>query len=93
MVVRCSLVRKEPPENRKENRPTWLPTTTKSAPTSRNQDRSLEALKFTGAPDARSLVTDADALDEGLTHGGEIISVELIVQVIPQAKDEFTCSS
>ncbi len=61
-----------------------------------SQDRSLEALKSEKAPNARSVVTEleeADALDEGLTPGGEIVSEELIVQVIPQAADEFTCYS
>lgn len=32
---------------------------------------------------------EADVLDEGLTPGGEIVSEELIVQVIPQGKDEW----
>jgi hypothetical protein len=61
-----------------------------------SQDSSLEALKFASTPDARSVVTEldeADALDEGLTPGGEIVSEELIVQVIPQGADEFTCSA
>jgi hypothetical protein len=61
-----------------------------------SQDRSLEDLQSANAPDARSVVTEldeADVLDEGLTPGGEIISDELIVQVIPQAADEFTCYS
>lgn len=61
-----------------------------------SQDRSLEALQSANAPDARSVVTEldeADALDDGLTPGGEIVSEELIVQVIPQAADEFTCYS
>ena len=61
-----------------------------------SQDNSLEALKSASAPDARSVVTEldeADALDEGLTPGGEIVAEELIVQVIPQGADEFTCSS
>jgi len=47
-----------------------------------SQDSSLEALKSASAPDARSVVTEldeADALDEGLTPGGEIVSEELIV--------------
>ena len=59
-----------------------------------SQERSLEDLQSANAPDARSVVTEldeADSLDEGLTPGGEIISDELIVQVIPQAADEFTC--
>jgi hypothetical protein len=60
------------------------------------QERSLEDLQSANAPDARAVVTgldEADALDEGLTPGGETISEELIVQVIPQAQDEFTCYS
>ncbi|MDQ0767302.1 hypothetical protein QF031_000051 [Pseudarthrobacter defluvii] len=60
------------------------------------QERSLEDLQTVNAPDARSVVTEldeADALDDGLIPGGEIISDELIVQVIPQAADEFTCYS
>jgi hypothetical protein len=61
-----------------------------------SQDCSLEALKSASAPEARSVVTEleeADALDEGLTPGGETVSEELIVQVVPQGADEFTCSS
>lgn len=61
-----------------------------------SQDRSLEALKSANAPDARSVVNEldeADALDEGLTPGGEIVAEELVVQVVPQGRDEFTCSS
>jgi hypothetical protein len=61
-----------------------------------SQDRSLEDVQSANAPDARSVVTEldgADGLDEGLTPGGEIISDELIVRVIPQAADEFTCYS
>lgn len=61
-----------------------------------SQDRSLEALQSANAPDARSVVNEleeVDALDEGLTPGGEIVSEELIVQVIPQGRDAFTCYS
>jgi hypothetical protein len=61
-----------------------------------SQERSLEALQSANAPDARSVVSEleeTDALDTGLTPGGEIVSEELIVQVIPQAADEFTCYS
>ncbi|MFJ5692799.1 DUF4193 domain-containing protein [Arthrobacter sp. NPDC093125] len=61
-----------------------------------SQERSLEDLQSANASDARSLIAEldeADALDDGLTPGGEIISDELIVQVIPQAADEFTCYS
>ncbi|WP_024366995.1 DUF4193 domain-containing protein [Arthrobacter sp. TB 26] len=61
-----------------------------------SQDRSLEALQSANAPDARSVVRDpdeSDAMDEAMTPGGEIVAEELIVQVIPQAGDEFTCYS
>ena len=60
-----------------------------------SQDSSLEALKSANAPDARSVVLDLDQAD-GLDQagpGGEFISEELTVQVIPQADDEFTCYS
>jgi hypothetical protein len=30
-------------------------------------------------------------LDEAMTPGGEFVAEELIVQVIPQAEEEFTC--
>ena len=61
-----------------------------------SQDRSLEALQSANAPDARSVVSEldeSDALDDAMTPGGEIVAEELIVQVIPQAADEFTCYS
>ena len=51
-----------------------------------SQDRSLEALQAANAP-------ESDSLDEGHTPGGEIVSEELIVQVVPQGEDEFTCYS
>ena len=61
-----------------------------------SQERSLEALQSANAADARSVVRDldeADALDDAMTPGGEFVAEELIVQVIPQAGDEFTCYS
>ncbi|MHA7222020.1 DUF4193 domain-containing protein [Arthrobacter sp. RHLT1-20] len=61
-----------------------------------SQDRSLEALQSENAPDARSVVRDldeADSLDGSIAPGGEFVAEELIVQVIPQAQDEFTCYS
>ena len=61
-----------------------------------SQDRSLEALQSENAPDARSVVREldeSDALDEGITPGGEFVAEELVVQVVPQAADEFTCYS
>jgi hypothetical protein len=61
-----------------------------------SQDRSLEALQAANAPDARRVVTEldeSDVLDEGHTPGGEIVSEELTVHVVPQGEDEFTCYS
>ncbi len=61
-----------------------------------SQDRSLEALQSANAPDARSVVREldgSDALDEDTTPGGVFVAEELIVQVIPQADDEFICYS
>ena len=61
-----------------------------------SQENSLEALQSANAPDARAVVLEldeADALDGAGVPGGEFIAEELIVQVIPQAEDEFTCSS
>ncbi|MET4143755.1 DUF4193 domain-containing protein [Arthrobacter sp. UYCo732] len=60
-----------------------------------SQHNSLEALQSANAPDARSVVLELDQAD-GLdleVPGGEFIAEELIVQVIPQADDEFTCYS
>jgi hypothetical protein len=61
-----------------------------------SQQTSLEALQSANAPDARSVVLEldeADGLDGAGVPGGEFIAEELIVQVIPQAEDEFTCYS
>ena len=61
-----------------------------------SQDRSLEALQSANAPDARSVVSEldeADSLDGSITPGGEFVAEDLVVQVIPQAEDEFTCYS
>ena len=59
-----------------------------------SQDSSLEALQSANAPDARTVVLEldeTDGLDRLDVPGGEFIAEELIVQVIPQADDEFTC--
>ena len=61
-----------------------------------SQDSSLESLQAANAPDARNVVREldeTDALDEGVTPGGEFIAEELTVEVVPQASDEFTCFS
>lgn len=61
-----------------------------------SQDNSLEQLQSANAPDARSVVLEldeADGLDSAGVPGGEFVAEELVVQVIPQADDEFTCYS
>jgi hypothetical protein len=60
-----------------------------------SQDSSLEALQSAKAPDAKSVVQELDEAEvfDGLTPGGEFIAEELVVEVIPQANDEFTCYS
>jgi hypothetical protein len=61
-----------------------------------SQNDSLEALKSANAPDAQSVVRELDTADDmesvGIP-GGEFIDQELIVQVVPQREDEFTCYS
>lgn len=61
-----------------------------------SQNDSLEALKSASAPDANSVVRELDAVDDmdnvGIP-GGEFVAEELVVQVVPQRNDEFTCYS
>ncbi|GAC1386053.1 MAG: DUF4193 domain-containing protein [Pseudarthrobacter sp.] len=60
-----------------------------------SQENSLEELQSANTPDARLVVLELDEAD-GLdldVPGGEFIAEELIVHVIPQADDEFTCWS
>ena len=61
-----------------------------------SQDDSLQAVKSANAPDPRSVVRDLDGDDsgeDGDLPGGEILTGELTVQVIPQSEDEFVCQS
>lgn len=61
-----------------------------------SQNDSLEALKSANAPDAQSVVRELDAtddIDSVEIPGGEIVAEELVVQVVPQRDDEFTCYS
>ena len=60
------------------------------------QDSSLAALQSAQAPDALSVVRELDEtddLEESHGPGGEFIAEELTIEVVPQAEDEFTCSS
>ncbi|MDQ0079101.1 DUF4193 domain-containing protein [Arthrobacter oryzae] len=61
-----------------------------------SQNKSLEELQSANAPDASSVVREldgADAMDDAVVPGGEFVAEELVVQIIPQAADEFTCYS
>ena len=59
------------------------------------QEQSLEALQSTSTPSAAKAtleVEESDELDSSVP-GGEFVFEELIVDVVPQGADEFTCSS
>lgn len=61
-----------------------------------SRNASLEALKSANSPDARSVVLDleeADTADGIELPGADLSGEELVIQVIPQAADEFTCYS
>jgi hypothetical protein len=61
-----------------------------------SQNNSLKELQSANAPDASSVVREldgADAMDGAVVPGGEFVAEELVVQIIPQAEDEFTCYS
>jgi hypothetical protein len=61
------------------------------------QDSSLAALQSASAPDALSVSRELDAADimddDILFPGWELVAGELIVQIVAQAEDEFTCYS
>jgi hypothetical protein len=61
-----------------------------------SRNASLEAVKSANSPDARSVVLEldeADTVDGVELPGADLSGEELIIQVIPQAADEFTCYS
>ena len=61
-----------------------------------SRNASIEALKEANSPDARSVVLELDETDtvDGVElPGADLSGEELIIQVIPQAQDEFTCYS
>jgi hypothetical protein len=85
-----------PKERQKENEPVATDYDEVRSDVKESQERSLEALQSANAPDAQSVVREldgSDALDDAMTPGGEFVAEELVVQVIPQAEDEFTCYS
>jgi hypothetical protein len=54
---------------------------------------SLEALTEANSPDARSVVLELDeteTVDGVELPGADLSGEELVIQVIPQAEDEFT---
>jgi hypothetical protein len=61
-----------------------------------SRNASLEALKSANGADARSVVLEldeADTVDGVELPGADLSGEELIIQVIPQRADEFTCYS
>ncbi|WP_028265437.1 DUF4193 domain-containing protein [Arthrobacter sp. MA-N2] len=61
-----------------------------------SQSTSLQALQSANAPDARSVVREldeADAFEGNEVPGGEFVAEELVIAVVPQKEDEFTCFS
>jgi Domain of unknown function (DUF4193) len=61
-----------------------------------SRNASLQALKSANTPDARSAVREMDETDtvDGVElPGADLSAEELIIQVIPQADDEFACYS
>lgn len=59
------------------------------------QEQSLEALQTASTPGAMSAVLEVEESEDTAAGApaGEIIAEELVVQVVPQGADEFTCSS
>jgi hypothetical protein len=61
-----------------------------------SRNASLQAVRSANTPDARSVVREMDETDtvDGVElPGADLSAEELIIQVIPQADDEFTCYS
>jgi hypothetical protein len=61
-----------------------------------SRNASLAAVRSANTPDARSVVREMDETDtvDGVElPGADLSAEELIIQVIPQADDEFTCYS
>lgn len=58
------------------------------------QENCLQAIQYANAPDARSVVRELDeidAMDNAVIPWGAFVADELVVQIVPQAQDEFTC--
>ncbi|GAA2130642.1 DUF4193 domain-containing protein [Arthrobacter humicola] len=60
------------------------------------QNGFLEAFQSASTLAARRIVREpdeADAMADAIVAGWEFVAEELIVQIVPQADDEFTCYS
>lgn len=58
-------------------------------------EKSLKDVQSMDAPTARSVRAEMEEIDlsDGQELPGAIVLDELVVEVIPQANDEFTCGS
>jgi hypothetical protein len=56
---------------------------------------TLKSVQTMNAPDARSISADLDETEnvDGVTLPGGETDEELVISVIPQGQDEFTCGS
>lgn len=56
-------------------------------------ERTLKAVRQMDAPDAKSVQAELEEADlsEGTELPGAIVLDELVVEVVPQASDEFVC--
>lgn len=60
------------------------------------QNGSLQAFQSASTLGARRIVREldeADAMADAIASGWEFVAEELIVRIVPQAEDEFTCYS
>lgn len=58
-------------------------------------EKTLQQVQSMDAPTAKSVQSDLEEVDhsEGQELPGAIVLDELVVEVVPQAEDEFTCGS
>lgn len=56
-------------------------------------ERTLKDVRLVDAPDAKSVQAELEEADlsEGTELPGAIVLDELVVEVVPQASDEFVC--
>jgi hypothetical protein len=58
-------------------------------------EETLKNVRATAGPSAQSVVQELDEVEaiDGIDLPGAIVNDELVVQVVPQGADEFTCGS